>query len=317
MKNIEPIIPVSDEGLYPIRTVSELSGVNAITLRAWERRYGLFTPKRTPKGHRLYSEKDVQRIQQVLELLAKGVSISRVAKALSQQAIAPENTNLFTNTISHSNSDQLSETQWEKYQELLFSIINNYDIVQLESLHHEILSNYAMEVVSHNLISPVLATLRTHAKKLPSISGNYHFYKIFLLQRMGGLFLKNSIQNEGKKIVLMNVDNRQNDVELLLFAIPLLKHGYQFIILGCDVSFDAIPMTLSEAQADGVLLFADTQSSKILTEDAFHTVLGSLKTPVFIYGQYNELQNQELLNAGLITLCADSQKQISTINKHL
>ena len=81
MKNIDSIIPVSDEGLYPIRTVSDVSGVNSITLRAWERRYGLFAPKRTPKGHRLYSDKDIQRIHQVLELLAKGVSIGRVAKA--------------------------------------------------------------------------------------------------------------------------------------------------------------------------------------------------------------------------------------------
>ena len=50
------------EGLLPIRTVSLLTGVNAITLRAWERRYGLVIPQRTPKGHRLYTQQDVERI---------------------------------------------------------------------------------------------------------------------------------------------------------------------------------------------------------------------------------------------------------------
>jgi hypothetical protein len=39
------------EGLLPIRTVSILTGVNAITLRAWERRYGLVIPQRTPALH--------------------------------------------------------------------------------------------------------------------------------------------------------------------------------------------------------------------------------------------------------------------------
>ena len=35
---------------YPIRTVSDLTGVNAVTLRAWERRYGLIRPVRSPGG---------------------------------------------------------------------------------------------------------------------------------------------------------------------------------------------------------------------------------------------------------------------------
>ncbi len=44
-------------GLYPIRAVSRLTGVSAVTLRAWERRYGLIVPSRTAKGHRLYSDR--------------------------------------------------------------------------------------------------------------------------------------------------------------------------------------------------------------------------------------------------------------------
>jgi len=37
---------------YPMRTLSELTGIPATTLRAWERRYGLLEPVRTPAGHR-------------------------------------------------------------------------------------------------------------------------------------------------------------------------------------------------------------------------------------------------------------------------
>ena len=39
----------------PIREVARQTGVNAVTLRAWERRYGLIVPHRTEKGHRLYT----------------------------------------------------------------------------------------------------------------------------------------------------------------------------------------------------------------------------------------------------------------------
>ena len=39
-----------DEGWLPIREVARQTGVNAVTLRAWERRYSLIVPLRTPKG---------------------------------------------------------------------------------------------------------------------------------------------------------------------------------------------------------------------------------------------------------------------------
>ena len=44
----------ADGELYPIRTVSTLTGVNPITLRAWERRYGLVKPVRTAGGNTTY-----------------------------------------------------------------------------------------------------------------------------------------------------------------------------------------------------------------------------------------------------------------------
>ena len=51
--SVNKILAPPAEGLLPIRTVSILTGVHSVTLRAWERRYGLITPQRTPKGHRL------------------------------------------------------------------------------------------------------------------------------------------------------------------------------------------------------------------------------------------------------------------------
>ena len=59
-------------GSLPIRTIASLTGVSAVTLRAWERRYGLVRPSRTPKGHRLYSHQHVERIRRVLALVERG-----------------------------------------------------------------------------------------------------------------------------------------------------------------------------------------------------------------------------------------------------
>ncbi len=42
------------------RIFSRLCGINATTLRARQRRYGLLKPERTDGGHRLYNDDDVQ-----------------------------------------------------------------------------------------------------------------------------------------------------------------------------------------------------------------------------------------------------------------
>ena len=74
----------ADTEFYPIRTVSTLTGVNAITLRAWERRYGLIKPVRTDSGHRVYTRTDIDNIHRIVALLDKGVAISQVRHALGE-----------------------------------------------------------------------------------------------------------------------------------------------------------------------------------------------------------------------------------------
>ena len=73
-------------GLYPIRTVSRLTGVPPVTLRAWERRYRLITPTRTEKGHRLYTDADIERVRQVLALMERGVGVGQVGPFLARAA---------------------------------------------------------------------------------------------------------------------------------------------------------------------------------------------------------------------------------------
>ena len=72
----------------PIRTIASLTGVNPITLRAWERRYGLIRPSRTAKGHRMYTHDHVEQIRRVLALVERGVPISRVRELLDDETKA-------------------------------------------------------------------------------------------------------------------------------------------------------------------------------------------------------------------------------------
>ena len=81
------------EKTFTIGDVSQKTGVASVTLRAWERRYGLIKPQRTAKGHRVYNQGNIQDIQHILSWLNRGVAISKVATLLasgkSSAAAAP------------------------------------------------------------------------------------------------------------------------------------------------------------------------------------------------------------------------------------
>jgi len=71
--------------VYPIRAVSKLTGISIDTLRAWERRYQVVTPRRDERG-RLYTEADVQRLRLLKAGVEKGHAIGRLA-ALSEEEL--------------------------------------------------------------------------------------------------------------------------------------------------------------------------------------------------------------------------------------
>ena len=67
-----------DRPVYVISVAAELSGVHPQTLRMYERR-GLLAPRRTSGNSRRYSERDIARVQMILELTQReGISLAGV-----------------------------------------------------------------------------------------------------------------------------------------------------------------------------------------------------------------------------------------------
>lgn len=59
------------------------TGVGVSTLRAWERRFHFLEPQRSPAGHRLYLESDVERVEAVLRLVSEGLTLSAAVARVS------------------------------------------------------------------------------------------------------------------------------------------------------------------------------------------------------------------------------------------
>lgn len=71
---------MSNQDGFSIQFVSQVTGINAHTLRAWEKRYQAVVPQRNPKGKRLYSDEDIERLKKIIFLVNLGSSISDIAK---------------------------------------------------------------------------------------------------------------------------------------------------------------------------------------------------------------------------------------------
>src|SRR5688500_7628547 len=68
--------------MYTIREAAGRAGVSSELLRAWERRYGIVTPQRTPAGYRLYDDRAIARIRAMRSLVHDGWTPSAAAASL-------------------------------------------------------------------------------------------------------------------------------------------------------------------------------------------------------------------------------------------
>ena len=74
------------QGVFMISVAAELAEMHPQTLRMYEQR-GLISPKRSPKGTRLYSEEDVERLRRIQELTCElGMNLAGVERVFELEA---------------------------------------------------------------------------------------------------------------------------------------------------------------------------------------------------------------------------------------
>lgn len=64
---------------YRIARAAALTGLSEEIIRAWERRYGVPRPQRTPSGYRVYSEADIAVLRRLKQLTKEGMAIREAA----------------------------------------------------------------------------------------------------------------------------------------------------------------------------------------------------------------------------------------------
>jgi MerR family transcriptional regulator/heat shock protein HspR len=85
-KRLASVEVAVDRGVFMISVAAELAHMHPQTLRTYEAR-GLITPRRSPKGTRLYSQADVDKLRRIQEMTVElGMNLVGVARVLALEA---------------------------------------------------------------------------------------------------------------------------------------------------------------------------------------------------------------------------------------
>ncbi|ERP92943.1 hypothetical protein Q670_07795 [Alcanivorax sp. P2S70] len=141
-----------------IQGVSELCGVNAVTLRAWERRYGLIEPERTAKGHRRYNAAQVEKIQTIVQWLNKGVPIRQVRDLIDSQDHA-----FWSEVIPAGKVDGSRSNVWQAAHREVLAALQGLNGRRVEQCLNRLLRDYGHDAVISHLTDPVRQQLAASA----------------------------------------------------------------------------------------------------------------------------------------------------------
>jgi DNA-binding transcriptional MerR regulator/methylmalonyl-CoA mutase cobalamin-binding subunit len=307
MAKTKPAVDTSDSpALYPIRTLSSLTGVNSVTLRAWERRYNLIRPQRTAKGHRLYTQRDVERIQRVLAYIEQGIAISQVKALLDGTSPAP---------APLPQAGQADE--WQRYHARMQNAIERFDEQALDAAYNDALSLYPADLVIRRLATPVLRALGERWKERPAGVAEEHFFSVYLRNKLGARLLHLNAQEHGPRLLMSCLPGEQHEIGMLFFALAAVSHGYRLVLFGANLPLNQIPPALEQRPCDAVVLSGSARPPHGLFDELLPALVNRIDIPVFVGGGITVRHTEAIERTGAIAIGQEFQAALAHIAERL
>ncbi|KWS11320.1 MerR family transcriptional regulator [Pseudomonas syringae] len=259
----------------PIREVARQTGVNAVTLRAWERRYGLIVPHRTAKGHRLYSDAHVQRVMKILTWLNRGVSVSQVKGLIDdnrQDALPPTN-------------------DWDALRQTLLVAIGELAERRVDDVFNQAMSLYPPRTLCEQLLLPLLAELEQRWQGKFGAQLERTFFYSWLRSKFGARIYHNNRQLNGSPLLLVNQSDLPLEPHLWLAAWLVSSADCPVEVFDWPLPVGELALAAEYLKPRGILLY----SSKSLNVPHLHRLLANITCPVVLGGPTVQIHNAELL----------------------
>ena len=289
--------------VFPIRTVAAVTGVNPITLRAWERRHRLVTPQRTASGRRLYTQADIDTVHRALALLQRGVAIGQVRAALAG--------------ASPARAASRSSTPWAKQRTQLIAAIEQFDEAALDAAYDEMLALHPIERVTREALLPLLIELGQRWRGRAGGIAEEHFVSVYLRNKLGARFHHRGTGADGPKLVVACLPGEHHEVGAFLFALSAHASGYRLVLLGADMPLPELAYAARRTQASALVLSGTHEVAPEVAGAQMAQLVAAVKVPVFVGGPVAVHQRDRLVAAGAVPLGTDIEAALARIGKAL
>ncbi len=211
-------------------------GVQEVTLRAWERRYGLLAPQRSSGGFRLYSRADERRIRSMQAHMARGIAAAQAAAlAVAESALeiaAP---------------DEPAELVAE-----LVAATEAYDATRIELLLDAAFTRGRAAGIGAVVI-PMLVEIGLRWERSELTIAHEHFASHLVERRLLAL-ATGSERGGGPLALLACPSGERHTLGLLCFGVLLADRGWRIAYLGADIPVDQIAAASASVKPDSVVL---------------------------------------------------------------
>ncbi|WP_223426914.1 MerR family transcriptional regulator [Alcanivorax limicola] len=270
--------------LVPISVVGAMTGVNPVTLRAWERRYGLLQPHRTAKGYRLYSDDDVARVRHIVSWLDKGVAISRVRPLLEGTlpgAAASE-------TADASQDQGQAARDWQEALDAGVQAAMALDVRRLEQQFNRLAGDYPLSQVLACWADPLSARLLAQSGSgstgVPGMRSARIAFDDFLHNKLAARLLMAGRRagRQPRWVVLPAADGADREAQTL--AALCAEADLPVLLLSTPLPADELSLLGSRADVAGVLLVLPPGTSTTSLERRLGTARRHLAERLFACG---------------------------------
>lgn len=231
-------------GYLRIGELARRTGVSPEVLRAWEHRYGLLQPERTPGGFRLYTDLDERRVRRVKELIESGVSAGEAAR----RALEPAGTGETGATLLDDLAGDLAAS------------LDRFDGSSAHRAFDGLLAAFSVETILRDVVLPYLRHLGERWTRGDASVAQEHFASNLIRGRLLGL-ARSWDTGTGPGLVLACPPGERHDLPLIVFGIVASLRGWRVTFLGGDTPFETLADAIASARPTIVVLSVATRET--------------------------------------------------------
>ena len=218
---------------FSIKDLESLSGIKAHTIRIWEKRYAILEPQRTTTNIRFYTLADLQKLLNVVFLIANGSKISKVGKHTTKE-IAQKVAQIVTdNSFGHQNHAINS----------MKIAMMNFDQQLFSSTYNGLLEHNSFVDIFYETFIPLLEEIGYLWQSDTINPSHEHFIFNLIKQKilLNIEYLQTEVQHtHNKTFALFLPENEIHELGLLFLNYEIVRNGYKVIYLGQSIQLESL-----------------------------------------------------------------------------